>query len=274
MRTAVITLARGRHEHLRHQAAAVRAVAPEAYVVVAMADPEIGTIVPDAELVSIGLDRNALPLAAARNAGAARAIALGAELLVFLDVDCVPESGCVRRYAEVAEERDGLLCGPVGHLPPGPLPGDLRRASRVPSVRPLPGEAEVVRAASWELFWSLSFAVRAVTWARIGGFCEAYRGYGGEDTDFARAAHEAGVPLWWVGGAWAHHQHHEGGGVPFDRVEDVVRNATLFHDRWGTWPMTGWLRAFEERGLARFRDGRWRCVRSDLGGSEPLRADA
>ena len=32
-----------------------------------------------------------LPLAAARNVGAAAALTLGAELMIFLDVDCLPE---------------------------------------------------------------------------------------------------------------------------------------------------------------------------------------
>ncbi|MFD0427690.1 glycosyltransferase family 2 protein [Streptomyces zhihengii] len=42
----------------------------------------------------------------------------------------------------------------------------------------------------------------------MGGFCEQYTGYGGEDTDFAATATRSGVDLWWVGGAEAYHQHH------------------------------------------------------------------
>ncbi|MDO9396736.1 MAG: glycosyltransferase family 2 protein, partial [Herbiconiux sp.] len=76
----------------------------------------------------------------------------------------------------------------------------------------------------------------------------------GEDTDFAFAAREAGVELAWVGSARAYHQHHPVQSPPVDHLDDIVRNATVFHERWGTWPMGGWLDAFEQRGLVH-RDG-------------------
>jgi hypothetical protein len=103
----------------------------------------------------------------------------------------------------------------------------------------------------YQLFWSLSFAVSAATWQRIGGFCPVYRGYGGEDTDFAQCAASAGVGLRWVGGADAFHQHHPVSNPPVQHLDDIVRNAQLFHRRWGWWPMGGWLDAFEARGLIR-----------------------
>ena len=33
-------------------------------------------------------------------------------------------------------------------------------------------------------------------------------------------------------------------------LEAVVRNAGIFHRRWGWWPMTGWLEQFRDAGLA------------------------
>jgi hypothetical protein len=32
-------------------------------------------------------------------------------------------------------------------------------------------------------------------------------------------------------------------------LTSILRNARIFHQRWGTWPMEGWLSAFEELGL-------------------------
>ena len=32
-------------------------------------------------------------------------------------------------------------------------------------------------------------------------------------------------------------------------LESILRNATLFHRRWGEWPMPGWLEEFERQGL-------------------------
>jgi N-acetylglucosaminyl-diphospho-decaprenol L-rhamnosyltransferase len=49
--------------------------------------------------------------------------------------------------------------------------------------------------------------------------------------------------------AAAFHQHHAVSSPPVEHVDDILRNAALFHDRWGDWPMTGWLAAFEELGL-------------------------
>ena len=45
--------------------------------------------------------------------------------------------------------------------------------------------------ADYELLWSLSFALTATAWRRIGGFYDRYRGYGAEDTDFALTARAA-----------------------------------------------------------------------------------
>jgi hypothetical protein len=62
-----------------------------------------------------------LPVAHARNVGARTALGEGAELLVFLDVDCIPAASLSGRYRQVAAQRahrDALLCGPVTYLPP------------------------------------------------------------------------------------------------------------------------------------------------------------
>jgi GT2 family glycosyltransferase len=107
----------------------------------------------------------------------------------------------------------------------------------------------VVAGDNYDLFWSLSFAVTPATWRRIGGFCELYRGYGGEDTDFAHSAAGAGVGLRWVGGAHAFHQHHPVSNPPVQHLDDILRNAQVFHRRWGWWPMSGWLDAFAAQGL-------------------------
>ena len=32
-------------------------------------------------------------------------------------------------------------------------------------------------------------------------------------------------------------------------LADIVRNSILFHERWGSWPMAGWLEAFRREEL-------------------------
>jgi hypothetical protein len=61
----------------------------------------------------------------------------------------------------------------------------------------------------------------------------------------------------WVGGADAFHQYHPVSDPPIEHLDDIVRNAAIFHQRWGWWPMQGWLREFEARGLIRRDASRW-----------------
>lgn len=270
MKTAVITTASGRHDHLARQwqGLATGSELPDDYVVVAIADPAIadlvigGPVTP--RVTHLATSPTGLPLAQARNLGAAKALSAGAEVLIFLDVDCIPSPQLLRRYRHAAgEPGQYLLCGPVAYLPPA-LPGgypmhDLSRLASPHPARPAPAETRIVDTEDHALFWSLSFAVTASTWETLGGFCEDYTGYGGEDTDFGETARQAGVRIRWIGGATAFHQYHSISDPPVEHLDDILRNATTFHRRWGWWPMTGWLTEFERRHLIRFipKSHRW-----------------
>ena len=267
MRTAVITLTHRRSAHLRNQRTGLtRGGRPtDMHVIVAMDDPAVRDDLddggPPAIVVDCATAQDALPLARARNAGAAAAIEAGAELLIFLDVDCIPGCDLVNRYHSAASQSphaDALLCGPVTYLPP---PGEqgypvdrLHELVRPHPARPAPVGHQIIVGADYRLFWSLSFAVRPSTWQRIGGFCEEYRGYGGEDTVFAQCAATRGVSMRWIGGADAFHQYHPVSDPPVEHLGDILRNAVVFHRRWGWWPMEGWLRSFASLGLID-RDG-------------------
>lgn len=274
---AVLTIVSGRHDHLRGQllGLAAQELAPAWHVVAAMGDPGVRAVLADVPVapgtrrvvVDVPLPDDAageLPLAVARNAAAAAALERGAELLVLLDVDCVPSPALVAAYARAAASGvvraaagPVLLCGPVAYLPPevrvtsAAVLAGLPGAAEPHRARPAPAPGEVVLAGpdQWWLFWSLSFATTAGDWQRAGGFCEDYRGYGGEDTDVAATVRSLGGSLFWVGGADAHHQHHPVESPPVRHLEAIVRNAAVFHGRWGWWPMTGWLERFREAGL-------------------------
>ncbi|GIF23139.1 hypothetical protein BJ973_000504 [Actinoplanes tereljensis] len=211
-----------------------------------------------ADLVHVPPGRQGLRLAAGRNRGA---LAAGAGLLVFLDADCLPGPQLLARYRVAAAAHPGaLLCGPVTYLPEGVRPDrDALPAWTAPhAARPTPPDGENVVAGpdDHRLFWSLSFAVTAETWGTLGGFHELYEGYGGEDTDLAWTARKAAVPLVWVGGAHAYHQYHPTSSPPWQHLDDILRNGRLFADRWGFWPMQGWLDAFATAGaIERTRAG-------------------
>jgi GT2 family glycosyltransferase len=269
----VITIVAGRHEHLATECAALRRSEPAAgqHVVVAMGTDEAAgcrAVCGDtSDVIAVRRPPAGLPLAHARNAGAEHALRAGAELLVFLDVDCIPGPGLLRRYRDTARAgRPALLCGPVGYLPPRPAAGypltGLGQLARAHPARPVPAEDALETGGDHALFWTLSFAVTADTWRRVGGFCEDYVGYGGENTDYGQLARRAGVELVWVGGAWAFHQHHPTATPPVQHRHDILRNAALFKRRWGWWPMPGWLAEFADRGLARHDPvaDRWHAV--------------
>jgi GT2 family glycosyltransferase len=259
VKTAVITTVRGRGSHLRRQlrGLADSACHADTHVMVALSDPGVAEIVSEEGSLATIVDLDVtepLPVAHGRNRGASVALEASAELLVFLDVDCIPARQLIGRYREVAgrpEHADALLCGPVTYLsPPGPYgysSTDLRPNPH--PARPSPRDDEVIDTTDYSLFWSLSFAVTAATWHRIGGFCERYRGYGAEDTDFAQCAAAQHVSMRWVGGAHAFHQFHPTAEPPIHHLDDILRNAAIFYERWGWWPMPGWLAEFEARGL-------------------------
>ena len=267
MPVAVVSLcSTPRAPHLLNQLAALAGHADVERIVVWIDDDDPPSM--DADRI-LRVDRGpaGLRLATARNTGATAAIASGAALIVFLDADCVPGADLLDRYRAAAlAHPDAVLAGPVTYLPPGSDASDrsaLQRATAPHAARPNPPDRTTQMAAADEypLFWSLSFAMTVATWQRIGGFDEAYEGYGGEDTDFAFTLRNRGVPLVWVGGAHAYHQYHPTSSPPWQHLDDILRNGARFAQRWGEWPMTGWLRAFAEEGAVKWDGSSW--VRSD-----------
>ena len=91
-----------------------------------------------------------------------------------------------------------------GHLPAAPRAGGypLDRLDLLDDphpARPDPGPSRVLAPLDPDLFWSLSFAISRRAWQQVGGFCEDYVGYGGEDTDFGLRVVDAGLST----AAWA-----------------------------------------------------------------------
>jgi N-acetylglucosaminyl-diphospho-decaprenol L-rhamnosyltransferase len=265
--TAVVTIAHGRHRHLRRQHASLAAgIQPDHYVVVAMDDRPLEgwttATEPRPRVVRGPQDPLGLPLAAARNLGFRTAVALGADVLIGLDVDCLVGSATVGAYQAVVRERpDVLWSGPTTYLPQTARdcdPTDLDALDDPHPARPSPARGTHWIGGSPDHFWSLSFAVHATAWTAVGGFCERYAGYGGEDTDFAHAWQHSGRLLGWVGDARTYHQNHPTQNPPVQHLDDILRNGAIFAERWGRWPMGGWLSEFEARGLVdRTPDGGW-----------------
>lgn len=283
---ALVTVVRGRHDHLERQLWGLRRQTrrPDLHVVVAMDDPEVESIAHrelgdhGVHVHSIALRGGRLPLAAARNLGVKAAVDAGADALVLLDVDCIPSPSLVERYVAVLSAADDgiadsvagapvVLSGEVAYLPEAPAGIDYRDLDLAAMARPHParpalGPEDVVPADDLRLFWSLSFALTVRSWRAIGGFDEGYVGYGAEDTDFAASATAAGLTMGWLGSARAYHQHHPTSSPPVQHLADILHNGALFRRRWGRWPMEGWLLEFERMGLVEREDGEWRLTSS------------
>lgn len=275
MRTALITIVRGRHEHLRRQREWIAVLAPQPaiHVVVSMGDPAVEEILTERSscptlFVRLGPSEE-LPLARARNLGASEAIAAGAEALVLLDVDCLPELTIVgdylRAFARLAHrDEPSAVCGRVRYVPSG-VAGADHRPDRLAvlaadhRLRVVPRGDALVRG-DVRLLWSLNIGLTAHDWERIGGFDESYVGYGGEDTDFGQRLAAAGGAMWWTSSAGAFHQYHPVSRPPVQHVEAIVRNANLFASKWGFEPMSGWLEEFRKRGLVEPSSTGWRVI--------------
>lgn len=253
------TIVRGRRKHLENQARGIAAqsLAPQRWVIVSMNEPAVDAAAfswdDRTEVCSDDLwDSDCpLPLAAARNRVCELA---GSGLIIFLDVDCIPHPDAVSRFAQAIAQGSGLWMGQVGYLPPeaaasGWTFDTLAAAAQLHRLQP--PVAEPTPSDRYELFWSLNFAMTCEDFARVGRFDEGYRGYGGEDTDFAFAARAAGVPFGFCP-AMAFHQHHESHDPPLQHVDSIVENARRFHSKWGIWPMEKWLLEFHRRGLVEY----------------------
>lgn len=266
-RVAVVTTAHGRHAHLRLQERSLAASErfADVRVVVAMDDPAVADhVAPGTQVVDCPPGRDGLPLARARNLGARTAFEAGAEVVVFLDVDCLVHPATLAAYARAASDpatAGDLLTGPTGYLPaPGPGGYDLDALpeARFHEARPRPAAGSVVRGVDHSLFWSLSFVTSVTTWNRIGGFDEQYEGYGGEDTDYSLRAGRGGVDLTFVGDALTWHQWHPVSSPPVEHLDDLLRNGAVFAERWGWWPMKGWFEQLASRGLVEPAGAGWR----------------
>ena len=190
MGVSVLTIVRNRSAHLAQLVEGLRRSdrRPDELIVVDMSDDPI-TVGPTSFPVRIErFETDGLPLAAARNRAAALA---NHDMLVFLDVDCIPAPSLIEDYAAAAEANDGVLMGEVGYLPKGATASGIdyeafERLAVKHADRAGPPRDMVGRCGDYRCFWSLNFALSARTFQEVGGFDPRYVGYGGEDTDFGR----------------------------------------------------------------------------------------
>ena len=213
-------------------------------------------IVPVSPGTEHGGQTHTLPLARARNTAARAATS---DLLVFLDVDCIPAADLLPVLAKAATETKGVVMGEVRYLPEGePKEGfgveELRALSVEHPDRPRVPHGEIIESPAYHLLWTLCIAMEKRVFTKVGGLDEGYTGYGGEDTDFAFELERRGIPFHLVG-ATAFHQYHAVYRPPVTLARDIARNSQRFYDKWGGWPMDGWLAQLNDLGIIDWRSG-------------------
>ena len=191
-----------------------------------------------------------LPLPGARNAAAQRATG---DRLLFLDVDCIPARTMLAEYDKACDQRpDAIAMGNVHYLPhkiSNNWTEDLLREKSEPHPkRDISNLSSLAKEENYGLFWSLSFALSRDLFDGLGGFSSCYPSYGAEDTDFAWKARAQGIDLIWVPEALAFHQFHPSPVPPWHNFKSITYNAKVFYERWGEWPMRGWLQVFANEG--------------------------
>lgn len=252
---SVLTLVRGRADRLRNLMVGLarQSVRPRE-LVIAWMQPDRAPDLPDPDcpVRHVHVAGEAMPLAAARNRAAEAATG---DLLIFLDVDCIPSPTLVGAYGEAAAQIEGLLLGEVLYLPPASETGDAwddetlaRLGQAHPARPPVPPEG-MRREEDPGQLWGLSFALPARAWHAAGGMDETYTGYGGEETDLAARLSAGGLPTFWVAQARAYHQHHPVHVPPLQHFDAILANAGRFRRTHGRWCMTYWLGQFHTAGL-------------------------
>ena len=251
---SVLTLTRNRTEHLQNllKGLSLSSRLPDECIVVHMNEPAqaLGDWPFPCHHLTYQNAEIPLPLPGARNAAAEKA---SGDLLLFLDVDCIPAKEMVAEYEKACEQMPNAIAMGNVHYLPEKIAADwteesLKAQSDPHPNRDITGVTPLAKEENYGLFWSLSFALSRSLFNQLGGFSECYPGYGAEDTDFAWKARAKRIDLRWVPEALAFHQFHTSLVPPWHNFKSIIYNAKVFYERWGEWPMGGWLKIFADEG--------------------------
>lgn len=245
MSFSVLIIVKNRHEHLLRVLEGIsQSLLQPSEVIIMHMNEATSAIDSPLPIKQFRLDSpHPLPLAAARNAAAQKATT---EHLIFLDVDCIPAPDCFGQLLQGLQSSELTMADPRYLVNPvQELDNVVLESHGLPS----PARANLALGASetYEMFWSLGFAISKQNFLKIGCFDEQYVGYGGEDTDFAFRARRSGLRLCYSA-ARIYHQNHPSYDPPLNWLEDIVTNSERFKEVWGVWPMQGWLNKFSDLG--------------------------
>jgi glycosyltransferase involved in cell wall biosynthesis len=250
----VATITSGRDDHLRNLIRGIErsSVLPGELVIAYMNQPDELSVDSTVPIRSLHVTSDILPLARSRNECVRNA---SNEIILFLDVDCIPSSTMFERLLRLTPTKDSLVMATPFYLYKDTDLNEFDDAYLMDNSTVHQSRAKMQGGYSndYAAFWSLCFALTKQTFENIGGFDEGYVGYGGEDTDFAFSAQKAGVKFY-LDKADCYHQYHKVYKPPVQHVGDIVLNSNYFFKKWHKWPMKGWLKEFVDMGYIRWTE--------------------
>ncbi|MBP2832925.1 glycosyltransferase [Aquimarina sp. U1-2] len=214
-------------------------------------------------------DTQQLPIARARNLGAQNA---SYENLVFLDVDCIPCEHFIQHIKETLPLQRALYMGYPKYLKKNceVIEKSLQEHSISHPLRPKVSTIEKCK--DYGMFWSLCFFITTSLFFELGGFDEAYQGYGAEDTDFAFTARQWNIPFY-LTPFIVYHQQHSFFRPPFNHLYAIVANSNHFNSKWKCWPMTNHLQEFNRRNFIEWKESNTDTIKIKKTPSRELIAD-
>lgn len=252
MKLSLITIFSGRRKHLFNQLAGIAkgTSIPNEIIIVGINenfDIEDFPSLP-IKFMKLEWDGQYLPIAKARNLGAHYT---NNQFLIFLDVDCIPSESFIEKMHTDLRENPGCIMGNPYYLEANSNVEiqDLGKSSKPHPIRPNVEELRLCE--NYNLFWSLCFGIRKNDFLKIEGFDTNFKGYGGEDTDFAWKLHKAEIPFY-LATHKVFHQQHPVYSPPLNHLEPIIQNVIYFRKKWGKWIMENWLEAFAEMRLIKW----------------------
>lgn len=252
---SVVTLVRNRRKQLVNlmHGLAKSTVYPEELVIIYMNEMPYKKLPQMPFPIQEVVHRNTsddIPLAEARNLAARRS---SGDIILFLDVDCIPSASMLADMIKAQSEKAGLIMGEVRYLPENAVCNnftetDLRKVGVPHPRRPQVPNNGRLEMKDYGYFWSLCFSISRENFYSLGGFDEAYRNYGAEDTDFGFKAREANIPFSIID-SLCFHQYHAVCRPPLNNFACIVENAMVFKEKWGHFAMEKWLQEFKKEGF-------------------------
>lgn len=211
-RVSVITLAKDRPDHLVDMARGLarQTERPIELIVAVMQHQPYDLPKMPFQVRQMQVAANAKSFGAVRNAAAMIA---GGDILVFLDISCIPGEHLIADYISFASELHGLMVGEVIYLPICTTTRDRQFGKHGSLVESLQDSYQLpfhkLKVCKYDRCNSaINFSIKRKIFQLVNGFDECDNDHDAEVTDFANKLGQYGIPTASIRGGLAYFQRH------------------------------------------------------------------